>query len=416
MFRFITKLVLFFALSVGLYAGNGLSQKHLLSVSPEASATDVSADTIIEVVYDAPIASKSVKQHTIILKGNKHKVTGITSLVDDNILVFRPANALESGKYKVIVKQVKLQKANTDKVECEPTTNFEKFIYWFCSLFYDDPLECGWCQYICGDSNNDTIKTKKIKYSFNVKDNSPKPTYLTLSPKTIDVNVDAYIELNTTLHYDDNSSEIVKNGVTYTLSNDDVAFVNVQHGLKASEEGNTTLQAHYKDLNSNSVPISVYLEVDGYRLPLDPGEEGKRTVAGIDANTNGVRDDIERWIYIEMEIYKYPRIERAIAMQEGKALQKILINPENARNLYQDFDKSADCFGYYKFGYLGNKYPIAYEIFNHKYRDIAMNTKARLKAYYKYDGLLAGDIYPMGRLHPDQCDFDIDAMMKEAKK
>ena len=260
-----------------------------------------------------------------------------------------------------------------------------------------------------GCENQNKYKDKEPK----VENTNPKPTHLTLSPKTIDVNIDAYIELNTTLHYDDNSSEIVKNGVTYTLSNDDVAFVNVQHGLKASEEGNTTLQAHYKDLNSNSVPISVYLEVDGYRLPLDPGEEGKRTVAGIDANTNGVRDDIERWIYIEMEIYKYPRVERAIAMQDGKALQKILINLENAKNLYHEFDRSQNCFWYYRLGYLGGRYPSNYVIFNAEYRDIAMNTKERYKAYHKYDMLLGGDVYPMGRLHPDQCAFDIERMMEE---
>lgn len=263
-----------------------------------------------------------------------------------------------------------------------------------------------------GCENQNEYKDEESK----VEDSSPKPTHLTLSPKTIDVNVDTYIELNTTLHYDDNSREIIKNGVTYTLSNDNVAFVNVLHGMKAREEGNTTLQAHYKGLNSDVIPISVYLEVDGYRLPLDPGEEGKRTVAGIDSNDNGVRDDIERWIYTEMEIYKYPRVERAIALQDGRALQKILVNPENARNLYQEFDRSQNCFWYFKLGHLGNKYPIDYVIFDNTYRDIAMNTKERYKAYHKYDMLLSGDVYPMGKLHSDQCDFDIDAMMREAKK
>ncbi len=183
-------------------------------------------------------------------------------------------------------------------------------------------------------------------------------------------------------------------------------------GLKALKKDKET---HIKEIKYRFYVPEV---VDDHKLPPKPDMRvNNATVAGIDANSNGVRDDIERWIYLDMKTYRYPKVERAIALQKGKALQKILIDPENARNLYQDSDKASNCFWYYKLGYLGGNmqmYPIGYVIFDDEYRDIAMNTKERQKAYYRYNLLLSGDIYPMGKLHPDQCDFDIETMMKEA--
>lgn len=32
-------------------------------------------------------------------------------------------------------------------------------------------------------------------------------------------------------------------------------------------------------------------------MPPDPGKEGKKTIEGIDADQDGVRDDVQRWIH-----------------------------------------------------------------------------------------------------------------------
>ena len=35
------------------------------------------------------------------------------------------------------------------------------------------------------------------------------------------------------------------------------------------------------------------------KLPPAPGKEGKKTLAGIDINHNGIRDDVERFVVME---------------------------------------------------------------------------------------------------------------------
>ncbi|MEN9224177.1 MAG: hypothetical protein Q6L60_02440 [Thermostichus sp. HHBFW_bins_43] len=58
-------------------------------------------------------------------------------------------------------------------------------------------------------------------------------------------------------------------------------------------------------------------------LPPDPGEEGKRTLEGIDADGDGVRDDVQRWIY-----RRYPNEERKRKgmLRYAKALQASIVN------------------------------------------------------------------------------------------
>lgn len=46
-------------------------------------------------------------------------------------------------------------------------------------------------------------------------------------------------------------------------------------------------------------------------LPPDPGEAGRATLAGVDANGNGVRDDLER--YIARHFGHDNRVQRAVA-------------------------------------------------------------------------------------------------------
>jgi hypothetical protein len=46
-------------------------------------------------------------------------------------------------------------------------------------------------------------------------------------------------------------------------------------------------------------------------LPPDPGEAGRATLAGVDVNDNGVRDDLER--YIARHFGDDPRVRRAVA-------------------------------------------------------------------------------------------------------
>ncbi|HAS81041.1 MAG: hypothetical protein UR25_C0005G0045 [Candidatus Nomurabacteria bacterium GW2011_GWE1_32_28] len=65
-------------------------------------------------------------------------------------------------------------------------------------------------------------------------------------------------------------------------------------------------------------------DVMGVNLPSDPGVEADKTVQGIDANENGIRDDVEIAIFKE---YPNSAKTRAVLLQYALALQMEVIQP-----------------------------------------------------------------------------------------
>lgn len=60
--------------------------------------------------------------------------------------------------------------------------------------------------------------------------------------------------------------------------------------------------------------------INGIVVPPDPGEEGKKTLAGIDSNNNGVRDDVERAI---AEEFGSDRVKYDVAFEHAQTLDKL---------------------------------------------------------------------------------------------
>lgn len=80
-------------------------------------------------------------------------------------------------------------------------------------------------------------------------------------------------------------------------------------------------------------------------LPLDPGETGKQTLAGIDSDGNGVRDDIQRYI---AETYSKSTKQRAVLTQNALALEKIILDNENeamTADNYRQLSVAKNCLG-----------------------------------------------------------------------
>ena len=65
-------------------------------------------------------------------------------------------------------------------------------------------------------------------------------------------------------------------------------------------------------------------DVMGINLPPDPGALADRTVEGVDANENGIRDDVELAIFKE---YPNSAKTRAVLLQYALALQLEVIQP-----------------------------------------------------------------------------------------
>lgn len=62
--------------------------------------------------------------------------------------------------------------------------------------------------------------------------------------------------------------------------------------------------------------------INGHILPPEPYPKANNaTLLGIDSNNNGVRDDVERWIY--KTYYTHP-IEIGLFMQCARAYQKVM--------------------------------------------------------------------------------------------
>jgi hypothetical protein len=75
------------------------------------------------------------------------------------------------------------------------------------------------------------------------------------------------------------------------------------------------------ELVSGGVTANI-TSIQGIAVPPDPGNGGKLTVAGIDANGNGVRDDVEREL---AKLYGSDSVTFAAAMAFAKATQENLI-------------------------------------------------------------------------------------------
>ncbi len=63
-------------------------------------------------------------------------------------------------------------------------------------------------------------------------------------------------------------------------------------------------------------------------FPPDPGEAGKATIEGIDADQDGVRDDVQRWIYAYVP--EHPDRQMALR-QEARYFQGLLREPFDSK-------------------------------------------------------------------------------------
>jgi len=397
MFKFISKVLLFFSLVFSLHADDGLSQEHLISLTPEASALEVALDKSIEIQYDLAIVSKSIKNKTITLRDeNNKKVQGTTTLKNETTLLFTPAEPLNIGTYKVKVKKVKLQDFTV------PTSGYKKYAYKLCKLLYDDVKDCPLCKYLC------SIKTKKIVFSFSADDSKPKVINLTLSQQNLELNIDNQTDISVTATYDDNSTLDVTSDVEWNMSNNSVVSI-TNNTIQPTNEGTTTLSAKFNNRESTQIQITVYKEVNGYKLPPEPDETlNNSTLLGIDVNDNGVRDDVERKV---IETYKEPiKIELMLGM--SKVAQAIIENPiggavENQKKM----SKIGDCSMYLKRQNLrpSNRFDF--------YENNIYNTKDRVRAYLDYNLALSGGVYGSSPAdwNAKACDFDVEAMLKDVK-
>jgi hypothetical protein len=165
-----------------------------------------------------------------------------------------------------------------------------------------------------------------------------------------------------------------------------------------------------KDETAGTDTNATPLVINGYTLPPEPDPKvNNSTLLGIDSNDNGVRDDVERRIYLEQK----KAVDRAVLMQEAKAWQTLFIDPAgDAIATEKRISRVMECSAFVMFRYgiqleLNKADPIGSLIY---IKELTLNTPSRMKAYLQYDQALSGGVYsasPPWVLDDSVCDFNV---------
>ncbi len=243
---------------------------------------------------------------------------------------------------------------------------------------------------------------------------------LTLRIAQTALNRDRNTTLEVTALYDDNSTEDVTGKAEWIITPKDVVTINGRT-LTAKLDTSVTIQAKLNATRSNPVTLEIYWEVNGHRLPPEPDPKvNNATLLGVDVNHNGVRDDVERWIY-EKYKDKHP-IYIDIAMQEARADRLVLERQpktkKEAMEIKDEVDKPVYCQGYYKYEakYFNEPILIQENAVDEYFRSkIYFNTKERMRVYDEYDALLSGNSYTLldGKEMKNACDFNTSKYDRE---
>ncbi len=142
------------------------------------------------------------------------------------------------------------------------------------------------------------------------------------------------------------------------------------------------IQAFLKKLiDRYQLSNAIVITVDPFKLPPDPGEAGKQTLAGIDSDNDGIRDDVQRWIAIS---FSKNRSKLSASLAYASATQAILTSADllTARAADSRRERATACLDY--LSQNGNGSSLS------DLQDLLLNTPSRVNAYLSSDRLLGG--------------------------
>ncbi|HFD13896.1 MAG TPA: hypothetical protein ENJ34_01175 [Epsilonproteobacteria bacterium] len=194
----------------------------------------------------------------------------------------------------------------------------------------------------------------------------------------------------------------------------------------ALKDGNVTVQAKVGTTLSNKVHLDITWVVNGHTLPPEPDKAlNDSTLLGIDTNNNGVRDDVERWIYDRYR-ESHP-VMIPLKMQAARAYQKIIVDPSKAWETYHIMDDAQNCewvFTSLSANYFGRKPLVLIEPEDAIKEDnemeyIQYNTTQRARAYGNYNQTLSGGVFELedpSEKWIKNCDFNTTKYIEMSEK
>jgi len=234
-----------------------------------------------------------------------------------------------------------------------------------------------------------TLAGNKANVTRNVTVVAPTFTSITLESNATTLNIGEKATLTLVGTYPDKSTEVLTKNIEYIISPSQSVALNAST-LTALKDGIVTLQAKVGTLLSNTLTLNIAWVVDGHVLPHEPDSiVNNATLAGVDSNNNGVRDDVERKIY-----EKYPvKLHRVLLIDGAKFYQKTLMEPtEQAQEIVKSSIKKGNCKLYLM--------DIDDEINSRNWRNnreyiknLSINTKERVRKYLDYNLALSGEAY-----------------------
>ncbi len=167
-------------------------------------------------------------------------------------------------------------------------------------------------------------------------------------------------------------------------------------------EVNAFEQTHFHS-TGNALTVQALAD-NGVVLPPDPGEEGKLTRLGIYSDGDGVRDDIQRYIYFtyaDEEKIRLALTYGAIEFQEALADAG---DRDAAYNHAIRMAHNSECLFYLK----GEEFINIERAFDAE----ILNNKERSIAYITFSDNLGGRVIRGAPLKEwkDSCSFDVDAI------
>lgn len=142
--------------------------------------------------------------------------------------------------------------------------------------------------------------------------------------------------------------------------------------------------------------------INGVVVPPEPPPElNNATLAGFDTNGNGVRDDVDRWIAVQVP---GSARHRANLLADANAEQRGLVSTTSEEALAAARD-SARTIGCYR--------SLGIPRDQRKWREslsVLLNTPARLQAYDAYQRKLTGEVFVASADQQSPCLFDLNSL------